>query len=129
MLAIIGASSTSHLAAPDLSCALATDKLAHFLVFGLLATAVLRIPSCFKLGWRGALTAACIVSGCGILDEFRQAMTPGRVVEFNDWVADTLGALVAVCVYRAWPRYRKLLEWTPPIGKKPESTPGTGTDR
>ncbi|MGB0415425.1 MAG: VanZ family protein [Coraliomargarita sp.] len=113
MMSIIAASSASRLATPDLSFTLSPDKLAHFLVFGLLATSILRIPFFFKLGWHGALTAALIVSGCGILDEFRQSMTPGRVVELNDWVADTLGAIVAVLVYRYWPLYRKILEWSP----------------
>ena len=36
-------------------------------------------------------------------------MTPGRVVELNDWVADTLGAIVAVSVYRSWSHYRSVL--------------------
>ena len=89
------------------------DKLIHFLVFGLLATSVLRIPFFFKLGWRGTLAAACIVSIFGMLDEFRQSMTPGRFVELNDWIADTCGAMVAVLLYRTWPLYRKVIEWAP----------------
>jgi len=113
MMAVIAASSSSRLATPDLSFTMSPDKLAHFLVFGLLATSVLRIPFFFKLGWRGALAAACIVSVCGMLDEFRQSMTPGRAVELNDWLADTLGAIVAVLVYRYWPLYRRILEWSP----------------
>lgn len=113
MMSIIAASSTSRLATPDLSFALSPDKLAHFLVFGLLATSILRIPFFFKLGWRGTITAALIVSSCGILDEFRQSMTPGRMVELNDWVADTAGAIVAVFVYRYWSAYQNFLEWSP----------------
>lgn len=113
MLAVIAASSSSRLATPDLSFTMSPDKVAHFLVFGLLATSVLRIPLFFKLGWHGVVAAAVIVSGCGILDEFRQSMTPGRAVELNDWVADTLGAIVAVIVYRYWPLYRSILEWSP----------------
>ena len=113
MMAVIAASSSSRLATPDLSFTMSPDKLAHFLVFGLLATSVLRIPFFFKLGWRGALAAACIVSVCGMLDEFRQSMTPGRAVELNDWLADTLGAIVAVLAYRYWPLYRRILEWSP----------------
>lgn len=117
MMAVIAASSSSRLATPDLSFTMSPDKLAHFLVFGLLATSVLRIPFFFKLGWRGALAAACIVSICGMLDEFRQSMTPGRAVELNDWIADTSGAIVAVIVYRYWALYRSILEWSP-ITKK-----------
>lgn len=111
MLAVIAASSRSHLATPDLSFTMSPDKLAHFLVFGLLATSILRIPFFFKLRWRGALAAACIVSICGMMDEFRQSMTPGRAVEFNDWLADTSGAFVAVIVYRYWHFYRRILEF------------------
>lgn len=111
MLSVIAASSSSRLATPDLSFTMSPDKLAHFLVFGLLATSVLRIPFFFKLRWRGALAAACIVSTCGMLDEFRQSMTPGRAVELNDWIADTSGAIVAVLAYRYWALYRRVLEF------------------
>ena len=127
MMAVIAASSRSHLATPDLSFTMSPDKIAHFLVFGLLATSILRIPFFFKLGWHGAVAAACIVSICGIMDEFRQSMTPGRAVELNDWIADTLGAIVAVIAYRYWGLYRRTLEWAPltkkaaPNKEQPES--------
>jgi len=110
MLAIVLASGQTRLATPDLGFNFSMDKLAHFLVFGLLATAVLRNPFFLRRSWRGALAAALIVSICGLLDEFRQSMTPGRMVELGDWIADTLGAGVAVAVYLKWAFYRNLLE-------------------
>jgi VanZ family protein len=74
---------------------------------------VLRAPGlCFARAWR----AAVAVSLFGLCDEWRQSFTPGRFVEFADWVADTVGALVAVFVYQTWPAYRRLLEWRLPAG-------------
>ena len=81
------------------------DKLVHFLIFGLLATLVCRSPGLKRWGW-----AVLLVSAYGIADEFRQSFTPGRYVEFDDWVADTSGAAVAVTLYTLWAGYRRLLE-------------------
>ena len=112
---IYSASSQSTLAAPDPG--FSYDKIAHFLVFGLLATAVLRIPQLRNMNWRGVLIAAAIVSFYGVCDEFRQSLTPGRSVEFADWIADTAGALLASVLYLKWHWYRNVLEWPPK--KKP----------
>jgi uncharacterized protein YfiM (DUF2279 family) len=100
--AVVIASGRSHVAAP---AGLGFDKLAHFSVFGLLATLLSRSP-----GVRRFRYAILIVSLFGIGDEFRQSFTPGRSVEFADWMADTLGAALAVTLYAFWPRYRSLLE-------------------
>jgi VanZ family protein len=86
------------------------DKLAHFCVYGLLATLIFRlIPSESRNG-RTAWLVILAVSLFGLSDEIHQAYTPGRYVEFADWVADTLGAAVAVLVYWKWEGYRRLLE-------------------
>lgn len=130
-LSISAASSVSQLAAPDLGLTLAPDKLAHFLIFGLLATSVLRIPSFCNQGLRGAAAAALVVSCFGAIDEFRQSMTPDRAVELMDWIADTAGAIVAVISYTYWPRYRNILEWKPRPRPKTESsstTPSTSEE-
>ena len=87
------------------------DKVAHFGVFGLLATAVLRVPFVWRRqGWR-SWWAVGAVAVFGATDEWHQSFTPGRAVEFADWIADTAGALLAVTLYVVWPAYRKLLEW------------------
>lgn len=108
---IFTASGQSKLAAPDPG--FSYDKIVHFLVFGLLATAVVRIESIRRLGWRGAVLAAVMVSAYGGIDEFRQSLTPGRMVEFADWVADTLGAALAAGLYQSVAFYRGLLEKRP----------------
>ena len=110
-LAIFLASGTKNLAAPDLGFDFSYDKLAHLLVFGLLATAVLRIPRFFNKGWRGVCITIALISLYGVLDEYRQSFTAGRTVELDDWIADTLGALLASIVYFKWHWYRRLLEW------------------
>jgi VanZ family protein len=84
-----------------------SDKLVHFLAFGLLATATCRIGH----GWKAALWALLAVSAYGAADEWHQSFVPMRSSDFFDWVADTLGAGVAVSVYQGWPRFRRLLEF------------------
>lgn len=82
------------------------DKVAHGLVFGLIATLVARSFRSRRLAW----VAIVITSAYGGADEFRQSFTAGRSVEFADWVADTAGALLAVTLYLLWPWYRRVLE-------------------
>lgn len=86
------------------------DKIAHFGVFGALATSLIRLPAFQCRGLRGAWMVILLVSAYGGLDEWRQSFTPGRFMEFDDWVADTLGAITAVALYKGCPLWRKLLE-------------------
>lgn len=119
---VVVASGRSQVAGPPV---VNMDKLVHFSVFGLLATLVARSP-----GIRRAWVAALGVSLFGISDEIRQSFTPGRSMEFADWVADTTGAAFAVGLYGFWAWYRRLLE-TPlrlrcrsvPPATEPASTP------
>jgi VanZ family protein len=78
-----------------------SDKVVHFLVFGLIAIMVVRIRRPTSLMW--ALVSFFIVSAFGALDEFRQSFALGRNVGFVDWLADTLGAGVAVTSYKILP--------------------------
>jgi VanZ family protein len=114
--AIYAASSQSTLAVPNVG--ISYDKVAHLLVFGLFATAILRIPYFFKQGWKGALIAIAIVSLYGALDEYHQSFS-GRSVEFDDWIADTLGAILACILYLKCQWYRRIWE-CPSTRKKPE---------
>jgi VanZ family protein len=82
------------------------DKLAHAALFGLLATLVLRNGFAPRRAW----IAVAVVSAFGAADEWHQSLTPGRAVELADWIADTLGATVAVGAYVLWPWYRRQLE-------------------
>ena len=87
------------------------DKLAHFCVFGLLATLLFRLLPPASRNARAAILVILAVSLFGLSDEIHQSYTPGRYVEFADWVADTLGAAVAVLAYWRWNAYRRLLEF------------------
>lgn len=104
-------SGASKVATPDLGFQLSKDKIGHFLVFGLLATSVLRTPGLVKRGWQGAVIAAMITITYGGLDEWRQSFTPNRSVEFADWIADTAGAIVATTLYHFVRPYRRILEF------------------
>jgi VanZ family protein len=90
------------------------DKLAHFLVFGLIATALFRafeFPKSQTACWIRIFWVTVVVSCVGGLDEVRQYYADGRTAEIADWLADTLGALVASIVYAFWPVYRRILEF------------------
>lgn len=87
------------------------DKLGHLLVFGLLATSILRSLPDFLKPFHAFLIAWVATSLFGIADELHQSTTPGRTLDLYDWTADTLGAFIASFVYLYWPRYRKWLEW------------------
>jgi VanZ family protein len=101
------------------------DKIGHFAVFGTLATSLVRLPEFRTLRARGALLAFLIATLYGGLDEWRQSFTPGRYVEFDDWLADTLGALTAVLLYTRCTPWRTLLEL--PV-LPPQMSQGKSTD-
>jgi hypothetical protein len=100
---IATASGCGEVAGPDI---IGIDKVAHFALFGLLATLVARNGFPPHRAW----VAVLLVSLFGLTDEWHQSFTPGRMVEVADWVADTLGAIMAVALYVRWPHYRALLE-------------------
>lgn len=99
---IVAASSRSRVEGPEISH---FDKIAHFSVYGLLATLVLRAR-----GERAAWQTVALVSLFGLSDELHQHFTPGRAMDALDWVADTAGAALAVTLYRRWTWYRETLE-------------------
>jgi VanZ family protein len=82
------------------------DKVAHFGVYGLLGTLVCRL----RPGWPGAVLGLVAASGFGATDEWHQSFVPGRDSSLDDWIADTLGAALAVTLYAGWGWYRRLLE-------------------
>jgi VanZ family protein len=89
---------------------LSFDKLAHFGVFGLLATTIARLEAAKRWPLLGPLWAIILVSVYGMAIEILQSFTPMRSMEYGDWVADTLGAALAVVLYLRWTWYRRLLE-------------------
>jgi VanZ family protein len=106
-LVIFFASGQSQVAAPDIS---GFDKLAHFAVYGLLATLLVRISALVESTPLDVWIAVLIASAYGLSDEFHQSFTPGRAVELLDWTVDTLGAALAVLMYSRWSSYRYWLE-------------------
>jgi VanZ family protein len=105
---------------------LSFDKLAHFGVFGLLATTIARIEQANRRTLISAVWAAVLVSAYGLGTELLQSLTPLRSMEFGDWLADTLGAAVAAVAYLRWRWYRRQLErpvWRR-IRRRPGGTPG-----
>lgn len=106
MLSIHLVSGTNQIANP-LPSFFSQDKLLHFLVFGLLATAWARILP--RRIWLAALFTAAF----GFIDECHQLLTPGRMFDMYDWAADVAGALTATLSYKYWKGYRNLLEATP----------------
>ncbi|MDF3129198.1 VanZ family protein [Kiritimatiellaeota bacterium B1221] len=121
VVSVFFASGQSEIATPGFT--FSVDKIAHFGVFGALATSVIRIPRFRQAGWKGVWAGLLLVSLWGAMDEFRQSFTPGRSVEVDDWLADSLGALVAVVLYRGWPAYRRLLESRPFKRRKTDVEP------
>ena len=86
------------------------DKIAHFFVFGLLATLWFRfLPG--KLVSNGRLCGAIALTLLyGVVDEWIQAANPARTSDSWDWFADGAGAITAILVYRGWRLYRRVLE-------------------
>jgi len=111
---------------------LEVDKLGHFALYGVLATAIIRHPALLRWPWPGlppsplglgrtGWWALILASAYGLGDEFRQSLTGGiRQYDLADWVADTVGAAVAVSLYIRWPWYRRLLET--PIFRRRKAT-------
>ncbi len=86
------------------------DKLAHLLVYGVLAVTVLlaHAPGTRKnspLQSCGTTVVVCLLYG--LSDEFHQSFIPGRMVSAGDVAADTLGA-AAACLLWIWREKRRV---------------------
>ena len=110
-ISILIASNSQHLSMPKIYNSYSPDKLLHFLIFGLLATVILRTRKLNQLRTRDLIISVITVSFYACFDEICQSFTPGRSVEIRDWIADTVGAITAVSLYGRWKGYRQLLEF------------------
>lgn len=75
-----------------------TDKVAHFIAFGLMVPVALLAVSYLSPRRPFAaqvVLAVAVASGLGALLEIWQLLLPWRSAEWLDWVADTVGALGA----------------------------------
>ncbi len=79
------------------------DKLFHALAYAVLGFLLLGSRQLSGNGFNTAQVRSSILiaSLYGISDEFHQYFVPGRSADVWDWVADTLGAVIAVSLL-AW---------------------------
>ena len=98
-----------------------SDKTAHVAAFGLMVPFLTRALRYFlPAAPRGrlVLAAAAFSSLAGALLEFWQAFLPYRSAEVLDWVADTIGAVLAACL--------TALAWCLARTARDEETSGSG---
>ncbi len=84
--------------------------MAHFLVYGLMATLILRCFLPHFLKPLPILTAFLLTTLFGVIDEWRQAYNPVRFFSYQDMLINALGAAVAIAAYSFCPLYRNILE-------------------
>jgi VanZ family protein len=90
---------TTHLPPGELPKVAVSDKLAHFVSYGLLCGA---LSVCLWLGnvpvARSAWVVLAIGAVYGVVDELLQ-IPVGRTASVGDWVADVAGAATAVMIF------------------------------
>lgn len=107
MVIITIQSSFSGIPLPDLGITF-TDKIAHFVLYGILGWLLARG---FSLGNTKNPAVWAIIIGCifAISDELHQAYVPGRDGDVLDLLADFLGIMVFVFIYKWYIRkFRKV---------------------
>ena len=77
------------------------------------------------MGTRRVFLTIAAASLFGASDECHQSFTPGRQADVFDWLADTLGACLAVALYVGSSHYRNLLEWPLRRRRGSDGTDGT----
>ena len=74
------------------------DKILHFTIYTVFAFLLtLAITEGFRL-WQAVVLAIAFTMAFGAVDEWHQQLIPGRFPEFNDWVADSLGAVAGALI-------------------------------
>lgn len=108
MVLIFISSSISSDNLPDIVFKL-SDKFIHFVIFGILAVLVFRSFEIMKtkIVHENAFPLSIAVTVLyGALDELHQYFVPGRFTSLADWVADALGAIVLLYLYRKFLKSR-----------------------
>jgi VanZ family protein len=78
-----------------------TDKVAHSLIFGVLAWLIARPGSVS----RGVVLRAWLLATLwGALDEWHQSWVPGRFSDVRDAAADAVGAALGLAAWSTWKR-------------------------
>ena len=81
---------------PDIGAPANSDKVVHYLVYGLLGMFVGRALLLEGRQARHLALAALAVSAFAAVDEWHQSFIPGRMADVRDWVADTIGGASAL---------------------------------
>ena len=102
ILAIFIQSSISSLSTPDLGFKM-QDKFAHIIEFSVFEF-LLRRAFVYSSGinWRKYWYLLTLIAGSiyAVMDEIHQAFVPGRTSDLYDVVADIIGVLIVVNIYR-----------------------------
>jgi VanZ family protein len=90
------------------------DKILHFGVYGLLVIlCYISLTHQSKLALFSKspyLWAVIITSIYGLTDEIHQYFVPNRSCEFQDWIADFIGALIGILLIKmVFKKYVKML--------------------
>lgn len=94
------------------------DKVAHFCVFGAIATGIAR--AFLRWGQLDAWVMGVLLTTLfGLGDELHQLRNPERYFEWNDLLADFLGAVVIGGLYAGTPRLRSFMETNVGWGRHP----------
>lgn len=105
MLAIVYAGAIfygSSIPAPDLPpvVGMISDKILHVMEYAgfafLLHQTFSRQRRWYAISQNAVLLAVFIAMVYGATDEFHQSFVPGRSTELNDWIADSVGAVIGV---------------------------------
>lgn len=83
------------------------DYIAHAAEFGVLCALAWRALRASPAAWlsrRPALAAWAFCALYAALDEAHQAFVPGRMATLPDWLADVVGAALAVVAINLWLR-------------------------
>lgn len=84
------------------------DKVMHMGAYFILTFFVVRAFRHFFLSHRHLLISSLIFSSFyGATDEWHQSFVIGRSSDINDWIADTLGAILLLCSFHLLKCYQK----------------------
>lgn len=87
------------------------DKIVHFCIYLVLFLAFYYSfinQTKFLLFYKYSLLSAFIFTSLyGASDEFHQFFVPGRNCEFNDWVANVIGALFGIAIILIYEKFFK----------------------
>ncbi len=101
VLILIGTSWPSITIGPDDIVGL--DKVVHFTMYAVLAGLILRGTRRPYEARTFVLVLAAVMLFSAV-DEWHQAFIPARSMSIADWIADTLGAITGMLVFRSSPQ-------------------------